>query len=373
MSVRAAGPNTERVATAPRVLLGRDRDLAELYALVDGIEDRGGALVVRGEAGIGKSTLLAAAGERALDRGVTVVSTAGALSEAQLAFAGLHQLLLPLLGRLDLRPDPQRRAVETAFRIAEGEAPDLFLIGLATLGLVAERSAERPLLFVVDDAQWLDRPSSEVLAFVARRIESDPAVLLFGIREGLPSSFDDADLPELPLSGLDLDASNALLDLGAATLPVDLRRRILEEAAGNPLALIELPAAAAELGRHTPQSGPLPLTARLEQAFTSRLTTLGTDVQRLLLLAALDDVDLAELSRAARTPLDPADLTPAVVAGLGTLDSGRFRFRHPLIRSAVEQAATPEELRDAHGGLAEALADAPDRAVWHRAAAASGP
>jgi DNA-binding CsgD family transcriptional regulator len=371
MSVRAA--DTERVATAPRPLLGRDRDLAELYALVDGIDDRGGALVVRGEAGIGKSALLAAARERALGRGVTVVSTAGALSEAQLAFAGLHQLLLPLLGRLDLLPDPQRQALETAFGIAEGDAPDLFLIGLATLGLVAERSAETPLLFVVDDAHWLDRPSSEVLGFVARRVESDPAVLLFGVREGLPSSLDDADLPELPLAGLDQDASNALLDLGAATLPFDLRRRILEEADGNPLALIELPAAAVELGTHTPQSGPLPLTARLEQAFASRLTTLGPDVQELLLLAALDEVDLAELSRAAGKPVGTADLAPAVAGGLGILDSGRFRFRHPLIVSAVEQAATADQLRSAHAALAEALADEPGRAVWHRAAAASGP
>jgi len=373
MSVRAARPDTERVATAPPALLGRDRDLVELYALVDGIEDHGGALVVRGEAGIGKSTLLGAARERALDRGVAVVSTAGALSEAQLAFAGLHQLLLPLFGRLDLLPDPQRRALETAFRIADGAAPDLFLIGLATLGLVAERSAETPLLFVVDDAQWLDRPSSEVLAFVARRVESDPAVLLFGIREGLPSSFDDAHLPELPLSGLDQDASNALLDLGAATLPVDLRRRILEEAAGNPLALIELPAAAAELGTDKPQSGPLPLTARLEQAFASRLTTLGADAQRLLLLTALDEVDLVELSRAAGKPVAAADLEPAIAAGLGKLDSRVFRFRHPLIVSAVKQAATADELRSAHAALAEALADEPDRAVWHRAAAAAGP
>jgi DNA-binding CsgD family transcriptional regulator len=373
MSVRAARPDTERVATAPPALLGRDRDLVELYALVDGIEDHGGALVVRGEAGIGKSTLLGAARERALDRGVAVVSTAGALSEAQLAFAGLHQLLLPLLGRLDLLPDPQRRALETAFRIADGDAPDLFLIGLATLGLVAERSAETPLLFVVDDAQWLDRPSSEVLAFVARRVESDPAVLLFGIREGLPSSFDDAHLPELPLSGLDQDASNALLDLGAATLPFDLRRRILEEAAGNPLALIELPAAAAELGTDKPQSGPLPLTARLEQAFASRLTTLGADAQRLLLLTALDEVDLVELSRAAGKPVAAADLEPAIAAGLGKLDSRVFRFRHPLMVSAVKQAATADELRSAHAALAEALADEPDRAVWHRAAAAAGP
>src|SRR6185312_16746070 len=158
-------------------------------------------------------TLLAAARERAFDSGVAVVSTAGALSEAQLAFAGLHQLLLPLLGGLTLLPEPQRRALESAFGIAEGDAPDLFLIGLATLGLVAERAAETPLLFVVDDAHWLDRPSVQVLEFVARRVESDPAILLFAVREGLPSSFDDAELPELRLAGLDDDASSALLDL----------------------------------------------------------------------------------------------------------------------------------------------------------------
>jgi DNA-binding CsgD family transcriptional regulator/tetratricopeptide (TPR) repeat protein len=372
MNVRAAEPHTEEVASAARLLLGRDRELARLYALVDRIEEQGGALVVRGEAGIGKSALIAAARERALEHGVTVVSTTGALSEAQLAFAGLHQLLLPLLDGLELLPDPQRRALEAAFGIAEGDAPDLFLIGLATLGLVAERAAETPLLFVVDDAHWLDRPSAEVLQFVARRIDSDPALLLFALREGVPSCFDDADLPELPLAGLDEDASNALLDLAPATLPIELRRRILEEAAGNPLALIELPAAAAELGARAAQSGPLPLTARLEQSFASRLTTLDMDVRRLLLLAALDDLELAELSRAAGAPLEPADLAPAVAAGLGTLDSGGFRFRHPLIVSAVKQAATADQLRSAHAALAQALADEPDRAVWHRAAAAPG-
>jgi DNA-binding CsgD family transcriptional regulator len=354
-------------------LLGRDDELARLYDLIDGIDARGGALVVRGEAGIGKSALLAAAKARALHRGLTVVSTTGALSEAQITFAALHQLLLPLLRGLELLPDPQRRALEAAFGIAEGDAPDLFLIGLATLGLVAERAADTPLLFVVEDAHWLDRPSAEVLQFVARRIESDPAVLLFAVREGVASCFDDAGLSELPLAGLDEESSNALLDLAATRLPSDLRRRILEEAAGNPLALIELPAAAAELGTGAEQSGPLPLTARLEQTFSSRLTTLDRDVQRWLLLAALDDLDLAELSRAARKPLDPEDLTPAVAVGLGTLDSDGFRFRHPLIVSAVKQAATVDELRSAHAALAEALADQPDRAVWHRAAAASGP
>ena len=373
MSASAARPYTEEVASTSRLLLGRDRELAELYALLDGIEEQGGALVVRGEAGIGKSALLAAAKERALHRGITVVSTTGALSEARLAFAGLHQLLLPMLGALDLLPDPQRRALESAFGIAEGDAPDLFLIGLATLGLVEERAAETPLVFVVEDAHWLDRPSSEVLQFVARRIESDPAVLLFAVREGVPSLFDDANLSELALAGLDEEASNALLDLAAARLPADLRRRVLELAAGNPLALIELPAAAAQLGTRAAQSGPLPLTARLEQTFASRLTTLDEDVQRLLLLAALDDVDLAELGRAAGTALTPDDLSQAVAAGLGTLDAGGFRFRHPLIVSAVTQAVTADQLRSAHAALAEALADDPDRSVWHRAAAVSGP
>src|SRR4051812_43865054 len=373
MSVRAAGTGTEEAASVSGVLLGRDREQSRLDALVDGIEQRGDALVVRGDAGIGKSALLTAARERALRRGITVVSTTGTLSEAQLAFAGLHQLLLPLLDGLDLLPAPQRRALETAFGIAEADAPDLFLIGLAALGLVAERAAETPLLIVVEDAHWLDGPSSEVLKFVARRVDSDRVLLLFAVREGVSSPFDDADLPELPVAGLDQWASNALLDLGAATLPADVRRRILEEAGGNPLALIELPVAAADLGAQAARSDPLPLTDRLEQAFTSRLTSLGTGVRKLLLLAALDDVDLAELGHAAGTPVDEDDLTPAVAAGIGTIESGRFRFRHPLIRSAVQQAATAAELRDAHAALAEALANEPDHAVWHRAAAASGP
>jgi DNA-binding CsgD family transcriptional regulator len=352
-------------------LLGRDRELAELYALIDGVEEGGGALVVRGEAGMGKSALLAAARERALGRGVTVVSTAGTVTESRLAFAGLHQLMLPVLDRLELLPEPQRRALETAFGVAEGGAPDLFLVGLATLCLIAERAADSPLLVLVEDAHDLDRSSSEVLEFVARRVESDPAVLLFAVREGVASTFDDADLRELRLAGLDMNASEALLDRSAAALPAALKRRILEDASGNPLALIELPAAATELGTRTP-SGALPLTNRLEQAFTSKLAHLATEVRWLLLLAALDDVDLVELGRAAGASVMTDHLAEAVAAGLGTIHSGRFRFRHPLIRSAVEQAATPEELRDAHRALAEALAAEPDRAVWHRAAAAAG-
>ena len=279
MSARAAALDTEEVASASRRLLGRDRDLAKLYALVDRIEEHGGALVVRGEAGIGKSALLAAAKERALDRRVAVVSATGAVSESRLAFAGLHQLLLPMLGRLDLLPEPQRRALETAFGIAGGDAPDLFLVGLATLGLISELATDSPLLVVVEDAHDLDRSSSEVLEFVARRVESDPVVLFFAVRDGVPSTFDDAELPELRLAGLDADASSALLDRAGTALPAELKSRIIEEAAGNPLALIELPAAATELGTRATSSRRLPLTARLEQAFASRLTNLAADVR----------------------------------------------------------------------------------------------
>ena len=344
--------------------------------MIDQIGRRGGALVVRGEAGIGKSTLLKAVGERAREQGATVVTTTGTQSEARLAFGGLHQLLLPFLDRVDQLPDPQRQALDVAFGVSEGDAPDVFLIGLATLGVVTEREAETPLLLVVEDAHWLDRSSAEVLAFVARRLEMEPVILLFAVRDGVPSDLDGAGLPELALAGLDDDASRTLLEANGPGLSDELKGRILAEAAGNPLALIELPAAAVNLDLIR-ASEPLPLTARLEATFATRLTALDADVRTLLLLAALDDGELAELSRAAEALLgarvDVDDWRMAVASGLGTLDAGGFRFRHPLIRSAVHQAATDEQRRLAHAALARTLAGDPDRAVWHQAAAAQGP
>ncbi len=239
-----ADPTTVEIGSR---LLGRDQELERLYGMIDQIEGRGGALVVRGEAGIGKSALLEAAGERARERGAPVVTTTGTQSEARFAFGGLHQLLLPFLDRLDHLPDPQRRALDVAFGVAEGDAPDVFLVGLATLGVVTEREAQTPLLLVVDDAHWLDRSSAEVLAFVARRLEMEPVILLFAVRDGVPSDLDEAGLPDLVLAGLDDDASRTLLDLHGAGLSDELKGRILAEAAGNPLALIELPAAAVNL------------------------------------------------------------------------------------------------------------------------------
>lgn len=169
--------------------------------MVDQIGMRGGALVVRGEAGIGKSALLRAVVEQALVQGATVVTTTGTQSEARLAFGALHQLLLSFLDRLDELPGPQRRAIDIAFGVAKGDAPDVFLIGLATLGILTEGETTTPLLLVVDDAQWLDRSSAEVLAFVARRLEMEPVIMVFAIRDGVPNGLDDADLPELSLAG----------------------------------------------------------------------------------------------------------------------------------------------------------------------------
>ena len=358
-----AGPRADsRVAE----LLGRDGELARLYDLIDAIGRRGGALVVRGEAGIGKSALLKAAAAQARERDVTVASATGTPSQARFAFAALHQLLLPFLDARDRLPQPQRRALETAVGLADGDAPDPFLVGLAALGVMTQAEPKRPVLFLVEDAQWLDVPSSEVLGFVARRLELEPVIVLFAVREGIASVVDESGLPELHLGGLDDESAKALLELTAPDLPSHLKARILDEAVGNPLALIELPAAAASLDGAAPANA-LPLPTRLEQAFAARLAGLDSDTRRLLLLAALEGGELPGLAR------DSA-WAPAVAAGIGTVNNGTFRFRHPLIRSAVAQAATPEERRRAHATLAEAFQNEPDRAVWHRAGAAgAGP
>jgi DNA-binding CsgD family transcriptional regulator len=358
-------------------LLGRDRELGALYELIDGIDLRGGVMVVRGEAGIGKTALLEAASVRALDRGLAVTRAIASESESPLAFAGLHQLLKPYLVRLNELPEPQSRALESAFGLVAGERPDAFLIGLATLGLLSCAATGSSILALVDDAHWLDPASAQVLTFVGRRLEDEPVVLLASVRDGVPSVFDDAGLPELRLSGLGDDAARALLDLHAHELFADLKRRVLDAAAGNPLALLELPLAVTALGDDPvlPMQ-PLPLTARLEQAFAARLDALSGETRTLLLLAALEDGKLAQLNAAAQLldcPATEENWLEAVSSRLGAFTVDGFRFRHPLVRSAVHQAAGPEELRYAHGALAQAFSSDLDRAVWHGAAAATGP
>lgn len=347
--------------------------------LIDHVPGRGGALVIRGEAGIGKSALMSQAAAHARERGLSVLTATGVQSEARFAFAGLHQLLRPFLGALEKLPGPQRRALEMAFGILDvldDRAPDVFLIALGALGVITDAAAKAPLLLMVEDAQWLDGPSCEALGFIGRRLDMDPVILLFGVREGVSSPADEVGLPELRLPPLDETAADALLSSRAGDLSPDLRARVLREAAGNPLALIELPKALADRddALAAPQS-PLPLTARLEKTFAARLSDLPAGTQTLLLLAALDDSgETGDLLRAAELmlahPPGTEGFGPAVAGGLGVVEPGHFRFRHPLMRSAVLQAAAPAERRAGHAALAEVLADRPDRSIWHRAAAA---
>jgi DNA-binding CsgD family transcriptional regulator len=362
-------------AAAP--LLGRVEERRLLTALLDEVPTRGRALVLRGEPGIGKSRLLAEAARAAQARGMTVLTTAGVQSEAHLPFAGLHQLLRPVRARAGDLPATQRAALDAAFGLTDTAAPEHFRIAMAALDLVSEVAGDAPVLVVVEDAQWLDRPTADVLAFVARRIESDPIVLLAALRQGYASVLGEVALPEHSLLGLDDAAAAELLDASAPELPLAVRMRILRAAAGNPLALLELPAAARGREDEPWDAGGLALTERLERAFAGRVADLPEATRRVLLVAALDDVDaLDEILRAAGTlaggPLDLDAAAPAADAGIVELDLHTLRFRHPLMRSAVAQSAGPAERRRAHRALAGVLDDQPDRRAWHRAALLAG-
>jgi DNA-binding NarL/FixJ family response regulator len=368
-------------ASAAHLFVGREHEMRLLDSLVNHIADRGTGLILHGEAGIGKSSLLAHVRMRAQAGGWLVFTCAGVHSEARLPFAGLHQLLQPVLNDVRNLPDPQRDALYAAFGMAPSlPAPEPFLIALAALNLLTGVAARAPLLILVDDAQWLDRPTCDVIAFVARRLESDPALLLIAIRDGFPSVLLEANLPELHVEGLDATAAAALLDAQDISVDATVRRRILENAAGNPLALIELPVALQAEKRGSSALLPpwLPLTTRLERAFSARASELPPITLTLLLvLVANDSESLTEALDAARSlsngaAISEEALEPAVEAGLVVSVDVTARFRHPLIRSALYQAAGGAQRRAAHAALAAVLADQPDRAVWHRAAALVG-
>src|SRR6476659_1322661 len=255
-------------------LLGRVAEQRLLTSLLDDVSTRGQALVVHGEPGIGKSRLLAETERMARERGMAVLSTTGVQSEAHLPFAGLHQLLRPVRGRASELREAQRAALDAAFGLADEAAPERFRIAMAVLDLLSEAAADAPLLVVVDDAHWLDRATADVLAFVARRIESDAIVVLVAIRDGYPSVLSAAGLPERMVAALDDATAAALLDGSARGLSAAARIRVLREAAGNPLAILELPAVA---GRREGEPGPaggVPLTDRLEHAFADRVADL---------------------------------------------------------------------------------------------------
>ena len=347
--------------------------LAGLVAAVRAGQSR--VLVLRGEPGVGKTALLdALAGHAA---GCRVVRTAGVQSEIDLAFAGLHQLLAPMLDRLDQLPVPQREALRTAFGLSAGPAPDRFLVALAVLSLLSEVAGEQPLVCVIDDQQWLDRASAQALGFAARRLAADPVALVFAAR--VPGE-ELAGLPELAVEGLAEGDARALLDSAlAGPLDARVRDQVVAEAGGNPLALLELPRGMTpgELAGGFGLPGAASLTGRIEDSFRRRLDALPAQTRQLLLLAAADPSgDSLLVWRAAVRLGLPVHEAAALAAEAGLAEFGaRVRFRHPLVRSTAYQSASFTERQQVHGVLAAAtdpVAD-PDRRAWHRAQAAAGP
>ncbi|MFI6920815.1 AAA family ATPase [Nonomuraea spiralis] len=341
-------------------LIGRDAELARLA-------QAGPVLLLVGDVGTGKSALLEHAARQAAAGGARVLRAEGSESESSLAFSGLHQLLRPVPDEVDGLPDRQLAALRDAFG-AGSAAPDPMLIGVAVLSLLSALGEHRPVLVALDDAQWFDRASLDALSFAARRLAGEPVTMLIGVRGGdhLPGFGRHA--PALALGPLDRPAANRLLDLQPDSPTGHTRTRILDQAGGNPLALVELTRAATTATR-LPDAGPLPLTDRLERIFAARLDGLPAATTRaLLLLAATDSAEPAG-------PPHAGDVVwlPAEQAGLVRRNGLDVRFRHPLARSAVYHAASPDDRREAHLALAAMLRDEPDRRAWHLAAASPGP
>ena len=360
------------VRRAASVLLGRGAE-QELIAgqLAMARSGQRGLLVIRGEPGIGKTALIAdAVGSAA---GMRVTRIAGAEAEMELPYAGLQQLCAPLLGDLAKLPGPQRGALGTAFGLSGGPVPDRVMVGLAALSLLSAAGGRQPLVCVIDDMQWVDRASAQVLAFVAHRLLADPVALIIATRE---AEDEFTGFPELLLRGLPDDNAQALLDsviLGRADHRV--RERILAEARGNPLALLELPRgpASADL---VAEPADLDIPARVQESFRRRITALPAATRRLLLVAAAEPAGDPLLLWRAAGMLGVRREAAIAAQDDGLLSAGpRVLFHHPLVRSAVYRAAAAQERRAVHGALAEATDAAadPDRRAWHRALAAAGP
>src|SRR4051812_19680451 len=360
---------------AGTALLGRRAECAELDQMLASVragESR--VLVVRGDTGIGKTALLNYAVGSAKDlRGLLAV---GVESEMELAYAALHQLCAPVLDRLTAIPAPQSEALQVVLGLRAGGPPDRLLVGLAVLSLLSEASEERPLLCVVDDAQWLDRASAQVFGFVVRRLMAEPVGFLFAARE--PTQ-DLVNLPVLQVTGLrDADARLLLAPVFRHVRDERIRSRIVAEARGNPLALLEFPrglAIAGLSGRDEPRSEQ-PFARHLEDSFLARIDELPAAARLLLLLAAAEPTgDAALLWRAASQLGISADTaTGASFKTFLTIDD-RATFRHPLVRSALYRAATTTDRRKVHLALS-AVTDQkvePDRRAWHLASAAAGP
>ncbi|MFC8381733.1 AAA family ATPase [Nocardia sp. NPDC057272] len=367
-------------------IFGRDTELENLRALVESPGRQSGFLI-EGEPGIGKSTLVEEMAAAAAVVDVRVLRTAGAEAEQNLPYAGLHRLLYPLRRGFEALPTRQFDALATALGISDdpGE-PSPYLVGLAALTLLADAAlpadgasgdvaADQPLLIIAEDVHWLDAASAEVLAFLARRIATEPIAMIVTTRSATTSPLGAAGLDAMRLQPLSGNDAAALLDTAAPQLPAPIRSRVLAEAKGNPLALVELPTAVTDLTDSAPM---LPMTQRLEHAFAARGAALPERTRSALLVAARNDSDsIAEVLAATGillgSAVEPEILTPAVEAELIDIGSDTVIFRHPLIRSALAATGAADRQRRAHLALAEILDAQPDRQVWHRAAGAVGP
>jgi DNA-binding CsgD family transcriptional regulator len=356
------------------VLVGRDRECARIDQLLEGaLAGESEALVVRGEAGIGKTALLDYAATRA--DGMQLLTTSGVEAEADLAFAGLYGLLRPILGSLGELPDLQATALAGALGLAPSTGSERFLVSAAVLGLLAEAADERPVLCLVEDAHWLDTPSAEALVFTARRLRAEHVAIVFAVREGEGRTFEGWGLPELIVTGLEDEDARALLSTCSEEIAPSVRERLLAEAAGNPLALLELPTALSDEQRAGVEVLPdaIPLTARVQATFAAKVDGLPAATQTMLLVAAADDTGDAAMvvSAAAELGATAEALEPAEASGVVRTDGGRIAFRHPLVRAAVLDAATLAQRQRTHAALAAVLhgEEHADRRVWHHALA----
>jgi DNA-binding CsgD family transcriptional regulator len=363
-----------RAAGASPVLVGRGRERARIDELLEGASaGESGSLIVRGEAGIGKSALLDYAAARA--DGMQLLTTAGVQAESDLAFAGLYGLLRPILGRLSELPELQANALAGALGLAQPTGSERFLASAAVLGLLAEAAEELPVLCLADDAHWLDTPSVDALVFAARRLRAERVAIIFAVREGEGRSFEGRGLPELLVTGLEGEDAHALLSDASDEIASSVRERVLVEAAGNPLALLELPAGLSDEQRAGLEALPdsIPLTARVQAAFAGRVEGLPAATQTMLLIAAVDGTgDVATVvSAAAELGVTAEALEPAEASGVVGTDGGRIAFRHPLVRAAVLDAATLAQRQRTHAALAAVLTgeEHVDRRVWHHALA----
>jgi DNA-binding CsgD family transcriptional regulator len=361
------------------MLVGRSAEMEAIDRLLaDAREGRSGILVVRGEPGIGKSTLLDYAAGRA--EGATLLRAIGVEAESELAFAALHQILRPVLNRIENLPDPQAAALRSAFALSGETVDDRFRVSVGVLGLLADAAEEQPVVCLIDDAHWLDGASSDALLFAARRLEAERIAFLVGTRDDARPSFRAAGLPELRLTALPQDAARELLRerLAADASPAAVEW-LLEQASGNPLALMELPELLSrdQLKGEEALGETLPRATSVEQAFLERIDALQPPARTLLLLAAADGTgDRGTNARAAaELDVDPLALAEAEAAGLVRVDSGGVRFRHPLVRSAVYRGSGFAARERVHRALAAVLdqPDDADRRAWHLASATVGP